>query len=131
MRGNIKLLAICNHYNPAEIYIRSDTTISLGIFGLEQRRKKSKSAYSVVQKISDNEYKCLNCGAKLNKKQNARINDIVDYLNSGGDSDKKLMSLYKGIPVAQKCREGFKTYVEIIEAPKGYIPIKNEVNYYK
>ena len=126
----LRITDICNHYKPAVILKKGKVQTETRIFGI-RIPVKSHPAYSYVKKIGDGEYKCSHCGIKLTEKQNSKIDEIVKYLNSGGDSDWKLAAMYKGIPLVETFKEGRKNRSEIVQTPRGYVPAKNEFNFYK
>ena len=123
----IRIIDICNHYKPAVIYQKGNVKITRSIFGIKLPDKENQSAYSLLKKIGGDEYKCSHCGVRLSEKEKAHIDKIVDYLNSGGNSDRKLSAMFKGIPMVQTFKDGHKTRTEIVKAERGYVPAKNDV----
>lgn len=120
----LRITDICNHYKPAVILKKGKVQTETRIFGI-RIPVKSHPAYSYVKKIGAGEYKCSHCGIKLTEKQNSKIDEIVEYLNSGGDSDWKLAAMFKGVPVSEIFRNGHREQSEIIEVTRGYVPVKN------
>lgn len=113
----------CVHYKPAIIYELEEPVI------LHPKRKFGKKqnsvAFSELEKVGINSYRCRCCGMMLDKKQNAKIEKIVEYLNHGGYDDKKLAALFGGIDVGEILRFGKEERIVGASVGRGFVPAKN------
>lgn len=85
-------------------------------------------AYSLLKPCSNN-FICKNCGCVLGNKEKQKIDEIVDYLNSGGCDEKRLSKLYQGIrPVdVQYGLFGKVLFTNELGVSKNFVPEKNDI----
>lgn len=117
----------CEHYKPAVIY---DPNEPLFLHPKKEfGRKKNLAAYSEMEKIGFNKYKCKCCGLVLGQRENRKIDKIVEYLNLGGNDDKELAAMFQGIEIGQVLQIGKMEVTEGAVAGKNYVPQKNITKY--
>ncbi len=112
----------CHHYKPAVIYHKDEPIVFE--HKLKLGHKYNKAAYSYLKRKQSGYFECSNCGIVLNKMENVRIDKIVEYLNMGGDDDKKLAKWFQGITIGEILRFGPEERVNGITTGKGYVPVK-------
>ena len=82
----------CVHYEPAIIC------------GKGKKAVCSQQARSyIVRNGAGNgkSWHCEACGMSIKEKDRGKIEKIVEYLNLGGDDDKKLSSLFRGVEIGE------------------------------
>lgn len=112
----------CMHYEPAIIY-EKDKPITAS-------DNKNVPAYSKLKKAGMNTYACQECGLTVTKAQKKHIDEIVEYLNSGGDDDKVLSKFYKRIITGEMVRIGNEDMItEGAGHSSEFVPPKNVKKY--
>lgn len=46
-------------------------------------------------------WRCAACGMTINDRHRKKLQQIVEYLNQGGDDDKKLATLFSGVEIGE------------------------------
>lgn len=120
----------CVHYEPAILQKRKRDEMAGAIAADAGEKRIREPARSYIVKDGagrDVFWHCEACGMMIKDKHRKKIQQIVEYLNQGGDDDRKLASMFSGVEIGEIVQYSSK---EILlkcgaECSKEYVPPKN------
>lgn len=120
----------CVHYEPAILH-KSIVSEKLSFAKADTGKRESiQPARSYIVRSGtgrEASWHCEACGMIIKDKHRKKIEQIVEYLNQGGDNDKKLSALFYGVEVGEIVQYSPKEICLKCGAvcSKDYVPPKN------